>query len=146
MNVGKMSEWLGSTHGIRRRFQKGRIFVRGKKRAVFVGRWREDVIQMDGTIVRVERSIVLGPVSELKTEKMAERSFAPILRKVNSLDYRPEKFAKISDFADVWETTVLIHQKPSSVKAAQLHLKTYIRKWLGNVRLEDFPVKLSKIS
>lgn len=122
----------------RRRFQKGRIFVRGKKRPVFVGRWREDVIQADGSIARIERSIVLGPVSELKTEKMAERSFAPVLRKVNSLDYRPEKFAKMSDFADVWETEVLIHQKPSSVKAAQSHLRTYIRKWLGNVRLEDF--------
>ncbi len=122
----------------RRRFQKGRIFIRGKKQPVFVGRWRADVIQDDGSIVRVERSIVLGPVSELKTAKMAERSFAPILRGVNSLDYRPEKFAKISEFADIWETQVLIHQKPSSVKAAKSHLKTYIRKWLGNVRLEDF--------
>jgi integrase len=122
----------------RRRFQKGRIFVRGKKQPVFVGRWRADVIQDDGTIVRVERSIVLGPVSEVKTVKMAERSFAPILRGVNSLDYRPEKFAKISEFADIWETQVLIHQKPSSVKAAKSHLKTYIRKWLGSVRLEDF--------
>jgi hypothetical protein len=80
----KVAELASQENGsmARRRFQKGRIFVRGKKRPVFVGRWRADVIQDDGTIVRVERSIVLGPVSELKTEKMAERSFAPILRGV----------------------------------------------------------------
>jgi integrase len=122
----------------RRRYQTGRIYERGKKRRVFVGRWREDVIQGDGTIRRVERSIVLGTVAGLKTLKNAQRSFEPILAGVNSPDYRPGKFAKMRDFADTWEAQVLAQQKPSSVKAAQSHLKIYIRNWLGEVRLEDF--------
>lgn len=121
----------------RRRYQTGRIFVRGKL-PVFVGRWRADVIQPDGTIRRRERSVVLGPVAELKTEKNARRSFEPILAEVNSPDYRPSKFAKFRDFADSWEAQILAHQKPSSVKAAKSHLKTYIRPWLGDVRLEEF--------
>lgn len=113
--------------------------MRGRHdRRVFVGRWRADVIQADGTIRRIERSIVLGPISELKTKKNAQRSFEPILAEVNSPSYRPGKFAKFREFADTWESQVLIHQKPSSVKSAQSHLKTYIRKWLGEVRLEDF--------
>ena len=29
----------------RRRYQKGRVFLRGKKNPVWVGRWREDVIE-----------------------------------------------------------------------------------------------------
>jgi integrase len=122
----------------RRRYQTGRIFIRGKKQPVFVGRWRVDVILADGTTRRVERSVILGSVSELKTMKNAQRSFEPILAEVNSPDYRPGKFAKFQDFADIWEKQVLALQKPSSIKAAQSHLRTYIRKWLGEVRLEDF--------
>ena len=29
----------------RRRFQRGRLFMRGERRKVWVGRWREDVIE-----------------------------------------------------------------------------------------------------
>jgi integrase len=104
---------------------------------MFVGRWREDVIEGE-QIVRVERSVVLGPVAELKTRKNAQRALQPFLDKVNSLDYRPAKFAKFSELADLWETQVLVLQKPSSVKASQSHLRTYIRPWLGHIRLEDF--------
>jgi len=123
----------------RRRYQQGRIFVRGKNhRRVYVGRWREDVVEPDGGTRRVERSVVLGPVSELRTLKNAQRAFEPFLAKVNAVDYRPGKFAKIGEFAKVWEREVLAHKKPSSVKAAESHLRTYIRPWLGDVRLEEF--------
>ena len=62
----------------RRRFQTGRIIIRGKNPPVFVGRWREDVIQPDGTISRVERSMVLGTVAEVKTKRIAQRFLDPI--------------------------------------------------------------------
>jgi integrase len=122
----------------RRRHQTGRILVRGKNPAVFVGRWREDVIQADGTITRVERSMVLGTVAELKTKRIAQRLLDPILAKINSFDYRPSKFITVEKFADIWEALVLTHQKPSSIKAAQSHLRTYIRKHLGKVLLHEF--------
>lgn len=123
----------------RRRYQQGRIFTRGKNhRRVYVGRWREDVVEPDGTTRRVERSVVLGTITDLRTLKNAQRAFEPFLAKVNAVDYRPGKFAKIGDFAKVWEREVLAHKKPSSVKAAESHLRTYIRPWLGEVRLEEF--------
>jgi integrase len=123
----------------RRRYQQGRIFTRGKNhRKVYVGRWREDIVEQGGTTRRVERSVVLGPVAELRTLKNAQRAFEPFLEKVNSVDYRPGKFAKIGEFAKVWEREVLAHKKPSSIKAAESHLRTYIRPWLGDVRLEEF--------
>jgi integrase len=123
----------------RRRYQTGRIFTRGKnQRRVYVGRWREDVVEADGKTRRVERSAVLGLVSELRTLKNAQRAFEPFLAKVNAVDYRPGKFAKIGDFAKVWEREVLAHKKPSSIKAAESHLRTYIRPWLGEVRMEEF--------
>src|SRR5262249_42072686 len=120
----------------RRRFQTGRVIVRGKNKTVFVGRWREEVIQGDGTS-RVERTMVVVSFGELKTKRIAQRLLDPILAKINSFDYRPSKFSTVAQFADAWETQVLIHQKPSSVKAAQSHLRTYIRKHLGKVLLHE---------
>ena len=127
----------------RRRHQTGRVIVRGKKPPVFVGRWREDVIQGDHT-VRVERSMVLGTVAELKTKRIAQRLLDPILARINSFDYRPSKFISVEKFADMWETQVLIHQKPSSINAAKSHLRTYIRKHLGKVLLHEFTPQIQQ--
>src|SRR5258708_2386368 len=118
----------------RRRHQSGRVIVRGKNPPVFVGRWREDVIQGEQTI-RVERSMVLGTVAELKTKRIAQRLLDPILAKINSFDYRPSKFSTLEKFADAWEIQVLIHQQPSSVKAAKSHQLPYILNYFRQVLL-----------
>lgn len=128
----------------RRRHQTGRVIVRGKNPPVFVGRWREDVIQTDGTVDRVERSMVLGTVAELKMKRIAQRLLDPILARINSFDYRPSKFTSVEKFADVWEIQVLTHQKPSSVKAAKSHLKTYIRKHLGKILLHELSPQIQQ--
>ena len=57
------------------------------------------------------------------------------------MDYRPGKVAKLGEFSDVWEKQMLQQQKPSSVKAGQSHLRTHIRPWLQQTRLEDFTVQ-----
>jgi integrase len=133
----------GSDSMARRRHQTGRVFVRGKNPPVFVGRWREDVIQ-GGDTIRVERSMVLGTVAELKTTRIAQRLLDPILARINSFDYRPSKFTSVEKFADVWEIQVLTHQKPSSVKAAKSHLKTYIRKHLGKILLHELTPQIQQ--
>jgi integrase len=127
----------------RRRHQTGRVIVRGKNPPVFVGRWREDVIEGDQTI-RVERSMVLGTVAELKTKRIAQRLLDPILAKINSFDYRPSKFTSVGKFADIWEAQVLTHQKPSSVKAAESHLRSHIRKHLEKVLLHELTPQLQQ--
>ena len=129
----------------RRRYQTGRVFVRGKHNPVFVGRYREDLIEADGSIRRVERSIVLGLVSELKTQKNAQRALEPYIAKVNAVDYRPGRVAKLEEFSGQWEKQVLQLQKPSSKKAAESHLRTYIRPWLGQVRLEELTVQRQQV-
>jgi Phage integrase, N-terminal SAM-like domain len=127
----------------RRRHQAGRVFVRGKKTPVFVERWREDVVQGDVEI-RVERSMVLGTVAELKTMRIAKRLLDPVLAKINWFDYRPSRVTSVEKFADLWEAQVHIHQKPSSVKAAESHLRTYIRKHLGKVLLHELTPQLQQ--
>src|SRR6266568_1485055 len=39
----------------RRRFQRGRLILRGKREKVWVGIWREDVIQADGSTDRIRK-------------------------------------------------------------------------------------------
>ena len=53
----------------RRRYQKGRVILRGKANPVWVGRWREDVIGADGVTRRIERSEILGSKSEIPTQR-----------------------------------------------------------------------------
>ena len=77
-------------------------------------------------------------------KRIAQRLFDPILARINSFDYRPNKFTTLDRFADTWETQVLIHQKPSSVKAAKSHLKTYLRPYLGNSLLHELTPQIQQ--
>jgi len=45
----------------------------------------------------------------------------------------------------VWEREVLQHQKPSSIKAVKSHLRTYIRPWLAEMRMEEFTGQAQQI-
>lgn len=47
----------------RRRFQRGCLIKRGKN-PVWVGIFREDRLQTDGTIKRIQRKVVLGPCNK----------------------------------------------------------------------------------
>ena len=118
---------------------------RKKPNEVFVGRWREDVIQGE-TTVRVDRSMVLGTVAELKTETNRSAFARSDSRPNQFLRLSAEQVLTLEKFADVWETQVLTHQKPSSVKAAKSHLKTYIRKHLGKFFSTNSRRKSSKTS
>lgn len=101
------------------------------------------MIQGDRTI-RVEKSQVLGSVAELKTKRTAQRLLDPILARINAFDYRPSKYTTVEKFADAWKAQVLTHQKPSSVKAAESHLRTYIRKHLGKVLLHELTPQIQQ--
>jgi hypothetical protein len=47
----------------RRRFQNGQLFKSGRRRKVWVGRWREDMLLEGGAIGQVRRWQVLGTVA-----------------------------------------------------------------------------------
>src|SRR5215469_8249706 len=48
----------------RRRYQQGHLRIRGKRKKQWVARWREDVIREDGSLARIQRTLVIGLVSE----------------------------------------------------------------------------------
>lgn len=59
-----------------RRYQRGYVFKRGKRIKTWYGMWREDVRKAGGGIVRRQRKIRLGTVSELPTLAAAREKLA----------------------------------------------------------------------
>jgi integrase len=82
----------------RRRYQVGCLFIRGKRRKVWVARWREDVIRPDGTLGRVLRSEVLGPVSEITSRREARKLLDSRIRPINQGQHRPQSTIKFGAF------------------------------------------------
>lgn len=129
----------------RRRYQKGRVILRGKANPVWVGRWREDVIVAGGLTHRIERSQVLGSKSEIPTQRLALRRLEVLLSRVNAPDYRPGRIATLAEFAERWKETVLSQHKPSSQKATLSHLRCHIVPQLGNSRLDALGKEVQQV-
>jgi hypothetical protein len=88
----------------RRRYQRGSLFLRGKKHQVWVGRWREDVIGADGKLRRLYRSNVLGSLSDFPTRKLALRELERQLAPINDPRYRAAHRAVSRSSASVGRT------------------------------------------
>src|SRR5260370_4367347 len=80
------------------RFQDGCLFIRGKKRKMWVARWREDVIQPDGAVLRVLRSEVLGPISQITGRREARILLQNRLASINSGQRRAEATMTFGNF------------------------------------------------
>ncbi len=120
----------------RRRYQKGRLFLRGKT-PVWVGRWREDVVTADGLVKRIEKSTVLGGKAELSTRCLAARRLELLLARINAPSYRPGRVATLAEFGERWQAEVLSQRKASTIKTAKTHLRSHILPELGEMRLDQ---------
>ena len=125
----------------RKRYQHGSVCLVGKNKDRWAGRYREDVIGMDGTVRRVRREVILGRKIELPTKRLAQRRMETVLFRINRLDYTPGRIANLEEFADRWKAEVLITQRPSSARAVKSHLKCYIIPQLGELRLDQLGVE-----
>src|SRR5580692_6883704 len=59
-NAGALSSREELEKMARRRFQRGSVLLRGKRKPKWVGRWREDAINPQGKPIRFNRKEVLG--------------------------------------------------------------------------------------
>jgi len=128
----------------RRRYQRGYLYLRGRRSSVWVGRWREDVMRSDGSVRRIRRSLVIGTRADFPTRRLAERQFETLLARINAPSYRPGRIASLAEFADRWRREVLIHHKPSSIKAANSHLRCHILPLLGKTKLEELGLEVQQ--
>jgi integrase len=120
----------------RRRYQKGRVILRNKKNPVWVGRWREDVVE-NGQIRRIERSEVLGSKSDVPTKRLALRELQIRLSVVNDPRYRARPTATFAEFVARWESLVLAQLKPSTQSTLRSHLRKHLIPFLGHLQMRD---------
>ena len=122
----------------RRRFQSGRLFKRGKRRKVWIGRWREDVMLADGTIGEIRRSVVLGLVADLPTRREAQIRLEEKVRPVNQGTTRPESYVTFGVFVEQqWKTLVLPTFKASTQHGYKTVLRVHVLPEWRDWRLRD---------
>ena len=97
----------------RRRYQKGMVLF-NQTRQVWLGRYREDIIQADGSTVRTRPQIVLGTKKELPTQRLAVRKLDEVLSRINNCSYQPIRIATVAEFAKRFREEVLTKRKPST--------------------------------
>ena len=123
----------------RRRYQKGSLVPnRGiPANGLWVGRWREDVIQPDGMITRPYKWEVLGKIQDYPTRKLALRALEARLSTINSPTYRARPTATFAEFANRWDATVLSQHKPSTQSSTRSQLRKWLLPQLGSCALKD---------
>ena len=104
---------------------------------MWIAQYRIDEVDQKGDVRRVLRKEVLGSTQELKTRRLAQRELAKRLERINSFTYRPGRTSTLAQFVESWRDNVLALRKPSSVKAAESHLRVYLIPKLGDLRLEE---------
>jgi len=123
----------------RRRFQKGSLVpATGLPRnGLWIGRWREDVLQDDGTIRRPYKWEVLGSIKDYPTRRLAQRALEARLSTINDLTYRARPTATLKQFADRWEAAVLSQHKPSTRSGDSSRLRKRLIPYFGSYAVKD---------
>lgn len=98
------------------RYQKGSLLPKTglPKNRLWIGRWREDVVQPDGTITRPYKWEVLGTTRDYPTRKLALRALEARLSTINSPTYRARRQQGLPSLRTGGRATVLSQHKPSS--------------------------------
>jgi integrase len=121
---------------IRRRFQRGSIHKRGKRKKVWVARYSEDVAGPDGAVVRIRRSEILGTVAEIPTLRQAEQLLSQRLRLINSSDYRPSSSQTLKNYVEnCWLPEVLPTLKYSTQRYYRYFLRVHLYPAFGEMQL-----------
>jgi len=114
----------------RRRYQKGCLVQKGKN---WVLRYREDVLNPDGTVGRIHRSLVLGA---LRTKREAQRAADACLRKINDGSRQPQSGITLINFWDSYfEPEILPTLKYSTRNLYRILAAKHLLPALGNHKL-----------
>lgn len=122
----------------RRRYQQGCLFVRGKKRKVWVLRYREDVMLPSGQIARVNRSEVLGSLVDIPTRRNAQRIVEVRLRPINQGTYRPKTTMTFREFVETqFEPSLFPTFKLSTKRGYEYLLRKHLLPSFGEYKLTE---------
>ena len=98
---------------------------------------REDVLQPNGTVIRIQRAETLGPVSKITRQK-ARAILQDRVGAVSQGQRRPQATMNLTDFVKVeWRPNAELALKRSSVRYYGFQLDRYIFPALGSTLLCD---------
>jgi len=121
----------------RPRYQEGCLWTRGKRRKMWVVRWRENVLQPDGSVRRIQRAETLGPVSKI-TRQQARAFLQEKVATINLCQRRPQATISLEEFVRVeWRPNAALALKKSTVKYYGFQLDRHIIPALGGCSLHD---------
>ena len=116
----------------RRRYQNGCVLKRGRN---WVLRYREDILNPDGSLGRAHRSIVLGP---LDGKKAARRAAENYLGEINTGQRRPQAAISFEDFwRRYFEREILPNRKYSTQQVYRYLAGKHLLPYFGSQRLCD---------
>jgi len=119
----------------RPRWQTGWIFKRGTKNPVWVGRFRQDAVAENGSRIRRQRSVILGPVREL-TKRQAQRLLSERLADINQGRHKPELMIQFERFVlERWEPNIYPTLRYSTVKNYRYLIRRHLLPFFGQLRL-----------
>jgi integrase len=121
----------------RPRYQEGCLWTRGKRRKMWVVRWRENVLQPDGSVRRVQRAETLGPVSKI-TRQQARAFLQDKAATINLSQRRPHVAISLEEFVRMeWRPNAALALKKSSVKYYGYQLDRHIIPAFGKWSIYD---------
>lgn len=120
----------------RRRYQKGHLYLRGKREKVWIGRWLEDELQPDGNIVRRRKSEVLGTKKQFPTKRLVQRELDARVSVVNSPTYRARPTATFRELAERWKVLIMPNHEVSTQRSEKSDIKAWIEA-IGDVLVKD---------
>ena len=111
----------------RRRFQTGCLTKLGKRRKIWVIRWREDALDDNGVFCRVHRAETIGTVAELPNRRDALAKMEERLREVNQGSRRPESLMTFGAFVETqWKVLALPNFKASTQHGYKTVLNAHV--------------------
>lgn len=122
----------------RPRYQAGSTLVRGKRKKMYVARYYEDAIGSDGSLRRVRRSVVLGPVSEIGSERAARNKLIELLQPINKGLQKPKVMLTYEEFfQEHWQPKVLCLYKLSTQIGYRPLLSRHLVPYFGPLPLSE---------
>jgi len=128
----------GETESVARpRWQEGWLLQRGKGNPKWVARFREDAIAEDGSRVRRQRSVVLGPVRDIG-KRDAQRMLSERLAAINQGRHKPELMMSFQRFVvERWEPSILPTLRFSTARNYRHLVRRHLLPFLGVIRLPE---------
>ena len=121
----------------RPRYQEGSLVVCGKRRRVWVIRWRENVLQPDGSVKRLQRAETLGPVRNI-TRQLARSILNQKFRTENLNQRRPQAIRPFAEFvSEEWSPNAKLAVKKSTMRYYNFQLERHILPEFGSCSLSD---------